>query len=355
MEVRDRAEHRRCDAGRDADRVRAAAGDVEALEHEHHEGERDQREHEDLDAQPEEIPAVVEEQLAQVHGRDERRERAGRVLDVEVAVRHLVSGDPAAPALVVAGVAEQPLAEHRRERDERPRGDEQAGAEQRGPAQVSRRQERAESARDAVHRHGRGRGRRRAGRGRRSRRTGRTTGCTCRASSVRTSSKPASSAAVSAASWSGDLVARQERRRRTRRRRGAPRAPSARRAGWAVRARGTAASPRARTASYAPDLPRDAVVPEHVQLVQRARLEQHDREHGGGRHGERGEETAGRPPVGVREPERGDDQRGELRPPGKRGEDSAPDRRRDEPEAEDEEAGMIASSVFELDAYCVNG
>ena len=182
VEERDRPEYRRRHTGGAEHEVGAATRRAEPRERPGHRGEREQREDEDLDAEPEEVRPVIPEELAQVHGGDERRQRAGWILDVEVAVRHQVRGHPAAPALVVAGVAEQPHAEHRREGDERPRGDEQAGAEQRGPAQVSRRQERAAAARVGVHRRGHGRGLPRPARARRWRRTGRPRGCTCRAS-----------------------------------------------------------------------------------------------------------------------------------------------------------------------------
>ncbi len=107
----------------------------------------------------------------------------------------------------------------------------------------------------------------------------------------------------------------------------------------------------------ATDLPADRPVPEDAQLVQRARLEQDDRERGESR--APANPATNRPETrrsGIGEPERRDEERRELRQPGKRGERAAADGRGDEPEPPDEKARhAIASFVFEFDAYCVNG
>src|SRR4051812_27283263 len=85
----------------------------------------------------------------------------------------------------------------------------------------------------------------------------------------------------------------------------------------------------------APDLPTHGAIPEDAQLVQRARLEQDDGEGRKGRDGEADGESRRGPPPGVREPERGDDQRGELREARERAERAPESGPRHEPEAPD--------------------
>ena len=90
----------------------------------------------------------------------------------------------------------------------------------------------------------------------------------------------------------------------------------------------------------APDLRRQRPVVEDASRVQRIGVEQEDRERGHRRREERRAEDQRRPDpagIGVGRPERRDQERCELRPPGQRGESPARGRRADEPEAEDQQ------------------